>query len=97
MKRRQAELGPPLFMNVPDSHQLIHHLVVAESGDVWLYVMSQERTGMLRLSVPGRETGLYTVDADFDLLSARLTIAGGRLYVMASSREETAIYSVELP
>jgi hypothetical protein len=97
MDRRQAELGPPLFMNVPDSYQLIHHLVVGESGDVWLYVMSQERTGLLRLSATGEEEGFFTVDADFDLSSARLTIANGLLYVMVPSRAETAIYTVELP
>ena len=84
-------------MNVPDSYQLIHHLVVAESGDVWLYVMSQERTGLQRLSATGEEKGFYTVDADFDLLSARLTTANGLLYVMVPSRAETAIYTVELP
>jgi hypothetical protein len=97
MQERQAGLGPPLFMNVPDHFQLVQHLVITESGDVWLYIMSQERTGLLRLSATGRETGFYAVAADFDLVSARLTTANERLYFMVRSPEETAIHSVELP
>ena len=96
MEGQQAELGPPLFMNVPHHHQLIHHLVVAESGEVWLYIKTQERTGLLRLSATGEETGFYAVEADFDLLEARLTLADGRMYFMSPGREETAIYGVVL-
>ena len=59
--------------------------------------MSQEWTGLLRVSSTGRERGIYTVDADFDLLSARLTAANGRRYFMVPGREATAIYWVELP
>jgi hypothetical protein len=97
MAERQAGLRPPLFMNVPDRFQLVQHLVVAESGEVWLYLTSQERTGLLRLSETGREAGFYAVAADFDLLSARLTTANGRLYFMVPSSAETALYSVALP
>jgi len=97
LRERQARVPPPFFMNVPDRYQLIQHLLVAESGDVWLYVMSQERRGLLRLSAAGRETGFYALEAEFDPLSARLTAANGRLYFMAPGREETAIYSVALP
>ena len=42
MEEQQAELGPPLFMNVPRQYQMIHHLVVAESGEVWMYIKTQE-------------------------------------------------------
>ena len=97
MEERQASLPPPLFMNVPDSYQLVHHLFVDESGDVWVNLLSQERTGLLRLSASGREKGFYTVEASFDLLSARLAVSDGRLYFLVPGREETAIYSVELP
>ncbi len=97
LEERQARLGPPLFMNVPYRYQLVHHLFVAESGDVWLYLMSAERTGLLRLSSTGLERGFYTLDADFDVLSARLTEAGRRLYFMIRGPEGTAIYSVGLP
>lgn len=97
LRERQARVPPPFFMNVPERYQLIQHLLVAESGDVWLYITTRERTGMLRLSAAGRETGFFTLEAEFDPLSAHLTAANGRLYFMVPSRQETAIYSVALP
>lgn len=97
LRERQARVPPPFFMNVPERYQLIQHLLVAESGDVWLYVTSQERSGLLRLSPTGRERGFFVLDAAFDPLSARLTAANGRLYFMVPGRRETAVYSVALP
>jgi len=96
MEERQAGLQPPLFINVPKSFQLIQHLVIDESGDIWLYITSRERTGVLHLSSMGREIGFYTLEADFDVLSARVAIAGGRLYFMLPGREETPIYTADL-
>ncbi len=97
MEERQAQLPPPLFMNVPQRYQLVHHLEVEETGDVWLYLMSQERTGLLRLSPTGTEKAFYCIETELDMLSARLTLANGRLYVMSSGREETAIYTMTIP
>jgi hypothetical protein len=97
MRTRQRRLKPPLFMNVPDNYQLVQHLVVDESGDVWMYLLSQERTGLLRLSPTGEEKEFHTVEADFDMLSARLAACCGRLYFMVSGENETAVYSVEVP
>ena len=97
LEERQAGLNPPLFMNVPQFYQTVHHLFVDGSGDIWLYLMSQERTGFLRLSPQGRETGFFTVEADFDLLSTRITEANGRLYFLVGSREETMIFHAGLP
>jgi len=97
MKERQTSLSPPLFMNVPTHFQLVQHLLVDEFGEIWLYVTSREKTGLLRLSSSGNERGFYSVEADFDVLSARLAVADRRLYFMVPGREETAIYSVELP
>jgi hypothetical protein len=97
LEERQASLDPPLFMNVPQHYQTIHHLFVDGSGNIWLYLMSHERTGFLRLSPRGRESGFFTVEAKIDLLSARIAEANGRLYFLVSGREETAIFSVGLP
>jgi hypothetical protein len=97
MEERQASLEPPLFMNVPHHYQLIQHLVVDDAGDVWLYITSQERTGLLRLSATGSEQGFYPVAADFDVTSARVTVANGSLHVMVPGRESTAIHRAELP
>ncbi len=97
MRERQAELGPPLFMNIPEDYQLIQHLLVDEEGDIWLYVMSVDRTGFLHLSDQGRELGFHAVEADFDLLSARVTAAEGRLYFLVTGRDETRILVADRP
>jgi len=97
LKEQQAGLNPPLFVNVPHFYQIAHHLLVDGSGDIWLYVKCAERTGFLRLSPTGRETGFFTVEADFDMLSARVKEADGKMYFLVAGRDETAVYAVDLP
>ena len=97
MREEQVGLSPPFFMNVPEDYQLIQHLLVDETGDVWLYIVSLGRTGFLHLSDRGRETGFYAVEADFDLLSARVIAAGGRMYFLVAGRDETRIHVADLP
>lgn len=94
---RRARIPPPFFLNVPDDYQLIQHLLVAEDGEIWLYLRSRERTGMLRLSPSGRELGFYTLDTEFDPLTARLAAANGRLYFLVQGRDETAVYWTTVP
>jgi len=96
LEGRQAVSNPPFFINVPRHYQLIQHLLVAESGKVWLFIKSQERTGLLRLSSTGEETGFFSVEADFDLLEAHLALANGHIYFMSPGREETAIYRLDV-
>jgi len=97
MREEQVGLSPPFFMNVPEDYQLIQHLLVDETGDLWLYIVSLGRTGFLHLSDRGRETGFYAVEADFDLLSARVIAAGGRMYFLVAGRDETRIHVADLP
>lgn len=97
MKEQQAGLNPPLFMNVPENYQLIQYLIVDELGGIWIYVTSIERTGFVLLSDKGIEKGFYNVEADFDLLSARVTAAHGRLFFMVGGRNGTSIFSAERP
>jgi hypothetical protein len=97
MRERQAGLSPPLFMNVPEKYQLIQHLLVDETGDIWLYVLSLDRAGFLHLSDSGEELGFHAVDADFDLLTARVTAEGGRLYFLAGAQDEPRIYVADQP
>ena len=92
MRERQAGLSPPLFMNVPEKYQLIQHLLVDETGDIWLYVLSLDRKGFLHLSDSGEELGFHAVDADFDLLTARVTAERGRLYFLAGGEDGSRIY-----
>ena len=97
MREKQASLSPPLFMNVPENYQLIQHLLVDETGDIWLYVLSLDRTGFLHLSDSGEELGFHAVDADFDLLTARVTAQGGHLYFLAGGQDEPRIYVADQP
>jgi len=85
-----------LFLNVPTEYQLIHQLIIDDADDIWLYVKSQEHTGLLRLSPDGATTGSFQMDAEFDLMGARLTTANGRLYFLTVSREETRVLFVDL-
>jgi len=97
MLEEQANLGPPLFMNVPEQYQLIQHLFVDETGDPWVYILSGERTGLLHLSEEGRELGFYQVEAEFDVPAARVTAANGKLYFLVADRIETGVYVVDRP
>jgi len=97
LRVKQADLGPPLFMNVPTHYQVVQQFTVDGAGDIWLLVMSLERTGLLRVSPTGEERGFYAVEAEFDLLSARLIAAHGDLYFMLPGREGTSVYRAALP
>jgi hypothetical protein len=97
MQEKQATLNPPLFMNVPENYQLFHHLVVDENGDIWIYVKSLERTGFLQLSDNGIEKGFYSVEAEFDMLSVRITAANDRLYFMFGGWDGSSVYAAERP
>lgn len=97
MQEQQAGLNPPLFMNVPKNYQLIQHLLVDETSDIWIYVMSKERTGFVHLSNKGIEKGFYTVEAEFDLLDVRIAAADGCFYFMVGGQDGTRIYVAERP
>ena len=80
-----------------EHYQLIQHLIVDETGYIWLYVVSLERTGFLRLSDHGQELGFHSVEADVDMLTARVTALPGRLYFLAGGQHETRIYVADRP
>ncbi len=97
MREAQADLSPPLFMNVPEEYQLIQHLIVDETGEIWIYMLGLDTEGFLHLSDRGEEIGFYPVEADFDPLAARVTAAGGSLYFLAGGQDETGIYVADRP
>lgn len=68
-----------------------------ETGDIWLYVLSLDRKGFLHLSDSGEELGFHAVDADFDLLTARVTAEGERLYFLVGGLDEPRIYVADRP
>jgi len=97
MKEQQVSLNPPLFMNVPESYQSIQHLFIDEIGDIWVYVTSKERTGLMHLSDKGFEKGFHTIEAEFDLFSARIVASHGGLYFMTGGKDETKVYIAKRP
>ena len=97
MREEQANLSPPLFMNVPEYYQLIQHLLVDETGEIWLYMLGLDTEGFLHLSDRGEESGFYPVESDFDLLTARVTAAVGSLYFLVGERDETRVYVADRP
>ena len=103
-ERRGINRGKRKFTPTPggtqsksEHYQRIQHLIVDETGDIWLYVVSLERTGFLRLSDHGQELGFHSVEADFDMLTARVTTSHGRLYFLAGGQDETRFYVADWP
>jgi hypothetical protein len=93
---RQSRTKPPLFTYVPDSYQIIHHLLCGPDGDVWVYVKSRERTGFLRYSKLGKLEGVYEVDADFDMMKAIVRIFNDIMYFVFNEREGVKVYFTPL-
>jgi hypothetical protein len=93
---RQSRTKPPLFAYVPDSYQIVHHLLCGPEGDVWVYVKSRERTGFLRYSKEGKLEGVYEVHADFDMMQAIVRIFNSRMYFVVNEREGVKVYFTPL-
>jgi len=93
---RQERTKPPLFSYVPDSYQIIHHLLCGPEGDVWVYVKSRERTGFLHYSKTGKLEAMYEVEADFDMLNAIVRIFNGQMYFVVEERDGVKVYSASL-
>jgi hypothetical protein len=89
---RQSRTKPPLFTYVPDSYQIVHHLLCGPDGSVWVYVKSRERTGFLRYSKQGRLEEVHKVDADFDMMKAIVRIFNDNMYFVINKREGVKVY-----
>jgi hypothetical protein len=87
---------PSLHMYVPTVYPLIQKLFVGED-EVWIFLMSQERKGLVRYSATGEEIGFYTLEADFDSLKARIQIHNKKLYFLVPERQAFKMYITPVP
>ncbi len=99
MAVRKSRLTPPLHMYVPETYQIIHRLICGADGDIWVYVLSRERTGFLRYSGDGRLLGAFEIQADFSFMRTdnAIHIFGNRMYFAVNNRGSADIYVVDLP
>ena len=93
LRRQEARAKPPLFLYVPTHYPLLRHLAVDSSGDIWIYVRSRERTGLLRYTKDGKAKGFAEVSADFDVWNAVVRIFCRRMYLL----DGRSLYVVDLP
>ncbi len=93
---RAAKSMPLMHQYVPGEYQLLQHLAVGETG-IWLYVKSRERTGLVRYSFEGKETGFYALEIDADMTRALMQVRDGQLYIMVPGRKSFKIYAAPEP
>lgn len=85
--------NPMLHMYVPRSYQIVQHLLVAHNGDIWVYVISAEKTGFLVFSSDGKLKAHHAVNADFDMTRARVHMYDNTIFYFVPGRNSLKIYS----
>ena len=88
-----AKQNPMLHFYVPRFYQVVQHLLAAPNGDIWVYIMSVEKTGFLVFSPKGTFKGEYAVNADFDMTRVRIWIFDDAVYFFVPERRAVKIYS----
>lgn len=91
-KARIAKSMPMMHQYVPNRYQLLQHVFVGDDGDVWVYVISAERTGLVRFSSKGKEKYFYKVEAEFDIPGSLIQVFKGKIYFMVPGRRAFKIY-----
>ncbi|MGB2908117.1 MAG: 6-bladed beta-propeller [Candidatus Aminicenantaceae bacterium] len=89
----RAKANPMLHMYVPQSYQIVQHLLAAPNGDIWLYVISAGKTGFLVFSSEGKLKNYYAVNADFDMTRVKVQMFDKALYYVVTGRSSVKIYS----
>jgi hypothetical protein len=99
IRTRSASLPPPIYLYVPDTYRMIHQLFVGTDGDIWIYLQSLERTGLMRFSSRGRAKACYSLEADFDPGDEDVVIreCGGRLWFLVPGRKGVTFYTATIP
>ena len=85
--------NPMLHMYVPRFYQIVQHLLAAPSGDIWVYVLSAEKTGFLVFSPEGKLKGHYSVNAGFEMTRARIHMFGNAIYFFVPGRNSVKIHA----
>jgi hypothetical protein len=89
----RAKANPMLHMYVPQSYQIVQHLLAAPNGDIWLYAISAGKTGFLVFSPEGTLKKYYAVNADFDMTRVKVQMFDKALYYVVTGRKSVRIYS----
>ncbi len=97
MQEMKSRIEPPLYAYVPDHYQMIHHLVIGPGRDLWVYLVSRERTGFLRFSELGKLKAFHPVEAEFDMMQAVVQIFANRMYFLAPQRGAFKLFAADLP
>jgi hypothetical protein len=91
-RAERAKQNPLLHMYVPRFYQPVQHLLVAPDGEIWVYVMSAERTGFLVYSPEGELKAHYGVRADFDMTRVKTQIHADGIYYVVPGRNSVKIF-----
>ena len=100
LEARKSRLPPSLFLYVPESYQLIYHLLTGNDGDIWVYVKSVERSGFVHYSATGDFLGYHPIQADFDLTAPDtvVRIFNERFYFLVNARRQPSrLLTAEMP
>jgi hypothetical protein len=92
----RASQNPMLHMYVPQSYQIVQHLLSAPDGDILVYVMSAEKTGFLVYTSDGELKGHYSVNADFDMTRVKTQIFDSVIYYIVPGRDSVEIYASQI-
>ncbi len=93
----RIKANPMLHMYVPESYQIVQHLLAAPNGDIWLYAISAGKTGFLVYSTEGKLKKFYRVNADFDMTRVKVQMLGKTLFYVVPGRSSVKIYSSPIP
>jgi hypothetical protein len=92
----RAKQNPMLHMYVPRFYQIVQHLLAEPGGDIWVYVMSKEKTGFMVFSTQGKLKRFYSVNAEFDMTRVKVQFFNDRLYFLVTGRNATKVYSARI-
>jgi len=96
LKKRKEKIrnNPMLHLYIPNHYQLVQHLNLDEEGNIWVYVISQEKKGFLVLSPDGTQIGFYKVISDLDMSEVVVRIFKDRIYFIQP--ETDCIYLAQI-
>lgn len=99
MRNQQAQLKkqmPSLHMYIPKVYPLIQKLFTGKN-EIWVYLFSKERKGLLRFNHNGQENRFYQLPPDLKIRKARIKIIADRIYFMIPGRKSFKILTSPLP
>ena len=87
---------PHLHMYIPRVYPIIQKLFTSKN-EIWIYLFSKERKGLVRYDHHGKETGFYQLPADLNIQKARFKIVKDKIYIMIPLRKSFKILTAPVP